>query len=530
MLEKKHLSLIEYIDSSPALKFHASFPCGKLGSIATKNIFANPSLGYTPGVAEAVKLIFNNPKAAEYLTNKKLTVPVITNGMAVLGYGKTGPLASKPVMEGKAAFLIYAGLNSFDIEIAQNDPYKLAECIISIATGFGGIILEDIPSPDCFIVEEIVSNALSIPIMHDDQHGTAIVVCAGLLRWLEHVNCNIENIKIVCVGAGAAGISTLDLLVAIGAKKQNIKLFDSKGLVKIDTDNIYKAPYGSEGGTIEEECRNADVLIGLSAANSIPTKCVDLLNKNGLLMVLSNPDPEVDVNSVTRKDLTICTGRSDYDNQINNALCFPSLMRVAVHYGLKIAKELKIAAVKAICEYSRIFGHKIIPSTSNEDLVYILPVLIAEQMNLPNVPDFARAVLSCIFGFKIDPQYTINAGPIKTNFFLKKMNLEHIPCLQCKSVEIENPLFILYKIGDCYILQCNEIIEAIINILHKYYKNMIVISNKPFGAIKICMITKKMDELKVFIAADALFADSIRINLAIGECATYIKDCPGANN
>lgn len=341
-----------------ALDYH-EFPApGKLSIKLTKSTITQRdlSLAYTPGVAEPIKKIAEDPQAAYRFTAKGNLVAVITNGTAVLGLGNVGPLASKPVMEGKAVlFKHFADIDVFDIEIDANDSEEFIRTVKNISPTFGAINLEDIKAPECFEIERRLRDELNIPVFHDDQHGTAIVVAAGLLNALTLQQKRLEEVKVVCVGAGSAGIATMRLLRTMGAKHANLVLVDSRGVVSTDRDDLneYKAEFAidTDKQTLEEIIVNADVFIGVSQPDLLTAAMLRSMAERPIIFALANPNPEIDpkfAHSV-RDDLIMATGRSDYPNQINNVLCFPYIFRGALDAKAKMINEaMYIAAVHAI--------------------------------------------------------------------------------------------------------------------------------------------------------------------------------------
>lgn len=341
-----------------ALHYH-EFPIpGKLAIQVTKptNSQDDLSLAYSPGVAEPVLAIAENPDDVYRYTSKGNLIAVMTNGTAVLGLGDVGPLASKPVMEGKAVlFKRFADIDVFDIEIDANDPQDFIATAKRIAPTFGGINLEDIKAPECFEIELALIEQLNIPVFHDDQHGTAIVVAAGLLNALELQNKKLSEAHIVCIGAGAAGIASMRLLVALGADKEKMLLLDSNGVIHSGREdlNAYKFAFArtTTCRTLEDALVNADVFIGVAKADLLNADLLNLMAPNPVIFALSNPDPEIrpDVALQVRDDIIIATGRSDYPNQVNNVLCFPYLFRGALDVRATcINQAMQIAAVEAI--------------------------------------------------------------------------------------------------------------------------------------------------------------------------------------
>ena len=346
-----------------ALDYHALPRPGKLSIAVTKpfTTYEELSLAYTPGVAEPVLAIAENPDAAFQYTSKGNLVAVVTNGTAVLGLGNTGSLASKPVMEGKAVlFKKFADVDVFDIEVDAPDTQDFIDTVARISPTFGGINLEDIGAPHCFEIEQTLVEKLDIPVFHDDQHGTAIIVAAGLLNALELQDKNIEDAQIVCLGAGAAGIASLKLCLALGAKEENIFVLDRKGVIHSGRDDLpdYKAQFAHETDkrSLEDAMNGADVFIGVSGPDLVKKEHIALMADNPIVFALSNPDPEIlpeDAMAV-RDDLIMATGRSDYPNQVNNVLGFPYIFRGALDVrARRISQDMHLAAVHALRELAR---------------------------------------------------------------------------------------------------------------------------------------------------------------------------------
>ncbi|HEX4044510.1 MAG TPA: malic enzyme-like NAD(P)-binding protein [Gammaproteobacteria bacterium] len=341
-----------------ALNYHEQPFSGKTGMVVTKPMATqyDLSLAYTPWVAEPVKEIVQNPANAYRYTNKSNLVAVITNGTAVLGLGNVGALAGKPVMEGKAAlFKRFADIDVFDIEIDCNDPIELVETIVRIAPTFGGINLEDIKAPECFFVEAQLKSRLNIPVLHDDQQGTAIVVAAALLNALELQGKTLATVKIVCLGAGAAGIATVQLLLKLGANQQNIYLVDREGVIQSERKGLNEQKQAfaltTPARTLADAMQGADVFIGVSGPGLLSAEAVMTMASKPIIFALSNPVPEImpEIALQMRDDLIIATGRSDYPNQVNNVLCFPYLFRGALDArATTINEAMQLAAVHAI--------------------------------------------------------------------------------------------------------------------------------------------------------------------------------------
>ncbi|MBO5025370.1 MAG: NADP-dependent malic enzyme [Bacteroidaceae bacterium] len=361
------------ITKEMALLYHSQGKPGKIEVVPTKpySTQTDLSLAYSPGVAEPCLEIQKNPQDAYKYTAKGNLVAVISNGTAVLGLGDIGAAAGKPVMEGKGLlFKIYGGIDVFDIEVNEKDVDRFVEAVKAIAPTFGGINLEDIKAPECFEIERRLKEELDIPVMHDDQHGTAIISSAGLLNALEVAGKKIEEVKIVVNGAGAAAISCTKLYMALGAKKENIVMLDSKGVITSDRDNLnetkrFFATDRTDIHTLEEAVRGADVFLGLSKGNVLTQDMVRSMAASPIVFALANPVPEISYEDAmaSRPDVLISTGRSDYPNQINNVIGFPYIFRGALDVAATaINEEMKLAAVRAIADLAK----KPVPDVVNE--------------------------------------------------------------------------------------------------------------------------------------------------------------------
>ncbi|MHB1299324.1 MAG: NADP-dependent malic enzyme [Burkholderiales bacterium] len=344
-----------------ALEYHRLPQPGKIAVVPSKGLTNQSDLGlaYTPGVAAVCEAIAENPEEAFNLTARGNLVAVITNGTAVLGLGAIGPLAAKPVMEGKGVlFKKFAGIDVFDLEIDERNPEKLVEIIASLEPTFGGINLEDIKAPECFEIEKKLRERMKIPVFHDDQHGTAIIVGAAVINGLKVVGKDIANVKLVVSGAGAAALACLDMLVSLGLAMENIVVTDIKGVVyegRIEEMDPNKARYAkkTDARSLGEVIGGADIFLGLSAGGVLKPEMVEKMAENPLILALANPEPEIHpaVAKKARPDVVIATGRSDYPNQVNNALCFPFIFRGALDVGAtSINEAMKKAAVYAIAE------------------------------------------------------------------------------------------------------------------------------------------------------------------------------------
>jgi len=344
-----------------ALQYHRQSPAGKISVNATKPMITQCeiALAYSPGVAAACELIAENPAEVRNMTARGNLVAVITNGTAVLGLGAIGPLAAKPVMEGKGVlFKKFAGIDVFDLEIDERDPDKLVDIIAALEPTFGGINLEDIKSPECFYIERKLRERMKIPVFHDDQHGTAIIVGAALLNGLKIVGKDIARIRLVVSGAGAAALACLDMLVSLGVRIENIVVTDIKGVVyqgRTEEMDANKARYAvnTAARSLAEVIAGADVFLGLSAGDVLKQEMVGQMADRPLIFALANPNPEIlpELAKAVRPDAILATGRSDYPNQVNNALCFPYIFRGALDVGASCINEaMKLAAVHAIAE------------------------------------------------------------------------------------------------------------------------------------------------------------------------------------
>ncbi len=346
-----------------ALAYHEFPRPGKVSVESSKPCAtqAELSLAYTPGVAEPVRAIAEDPANAYRFTNKGNLVAVITDGTAILGLGNLGPLASKPVMEGKGVlFKRFGDIDVFDIEVAAPSVESFIETVVNIAPTFGGINLEDIAAPHCFTIEEELKKRLDIPVFHDDQHGTAVVMCAGLINALEVQGKNLSDIKLVCLGAGAAGLACMRLLIAMGGNKANMTLVDSKGVIHSGrTDlNAHKQEFAKDTAlrTLADAMNGADVFIGVSGPNLVSQDMVKSMAAKPILFAMANPDPEITPADVkaARDDALMATGRSDYPNQVNNVLGFPYIFRGTFDARAKaITQPMMIAAAKALAELAR---------------------------------------------------------------------------------------------------------------------------------------------------------------------------------
>ncbi len=365
-----------------ALDYHALPTPGKIGIALTKpaETQRDLALAYSPGVAEPVREIARDPANVYKYTSKGNLVAVISNGSAILGLGDLGPLASKPVMEGKALlFKRFADIDSIDIEVEAEDSQAFIDTVKRISGTFGGINLEDIKAPECFEIERILIEQCNIPVFHDDQHGTAIVTAAGMLNALEIQGKDIASAKIVCLGAGSAAIACMKLLVALGATYQNIYMIDRRGVIYPGREglNRYKEEFQNEtdARTLKDAIKGADVFVGLSGADLLSEEMLQSMAPRPIVFACSNPDPEIrpELALAVRDDLIMATGRSDYNNQVNNVLAFPGIFRGALDAGApEVNEEMKVAAAEAIASCvpeDELSPNNIIPSVFDPHVV-----------------------------------------------------------------------------------------------------------------------------------------------------------------
>ncbi len=396
---------IEHYSDKEALEFHNNNKSGKIEIVSSKPMTTKRdlALAYSPGVAAPVKAIYKNPDLAYDYTTKGNLVAVISNGSAILGLGNLGAIASKPVMEGKAVlFKRFADIDSIDLEIDSNDADEIIKSIKHFSKSFGGINLEDIAAPDCFIIEKKLKEILDIPVFHDDQHGTAIITCAALINAIDIAKKDIKKIKVVVNGAGASAMACTNLFIKTGVTRKNITMLDRKGVIhkKRDGLNQWKSAFAidTKDRTLKDAIKNADVFLGLSSAGVLKKDMVKLMSKNPIIFACANPDPEITPEEIeeVRKDAIVATGRSDYPNQVNNLIGFPYIFRGALDVRAKtINEEMKVAAVKAIASLARervpdevvaamggerpTYGRDyIIPSTFDPRLISVIPVAVAK--------------------------------------------------------------------------------------------------------------------------------------------------------
>jgi malate dehydrogenase (oxaloacetate-decarboxylating)(NADP+) len=393
-----------------SLAYHRRPPAGKIALLPTKQLTnqRDLALAYSPGVAAACDEIVRDPAEASNLTARGNLIGVVTNGTAVLGLGNIGALAGKPVMEGKAVlFKKFAGLDCFDIELDERDPDKLVDMICALEPTFGGINLEDIKAPECFYIERKCRERMKIPVFHDDQHGTAIIVGAAVLNGLRVVGKDFRDVKLVCSGAGAAALACLDILVNLGVRRENIWVSDIKGVVyqgRTEEMDDNKARYAqpTSARTLADLMPGADIFLGLSAARVLKPEWLSKMADKPLILALANPEPEImpDVAKAARADAIMATGRSDFPNQVNNVLCFPFIFRGALDVGATaINEEMKLAAVRALADLAMIEQSDIVASAYNltEHLSfgpeYLIPKPFDPRLIVMIAPAVAKAAM-----------------------------------------------------------------------------------------------------------------------------------------
>ena len=431
---------IEHYSDKEALDFHNSNKSGKIEINSSKPMTSKRdlALAYSPGVAAPVKEIYRNPELAYDYTTKGNLVAVISNGSAILGLGNLGAIASKPVMEGKAVlFKRFADIDAIDLEIDSKETEEIINSIKNFAVSFGGINLEDIAAPDCFVIEEKLNQILDIPVFHDDQHGTAIITSAALINSIQITKKNITKIKVVVNGAGASAMACSDLFIKLGVKRQNLTMLDSKGVINSNRKglNKWKLKYATKtkNEKLEDALKDADVFLGLSSSGVLKKSMIKRMAKNPIIFACANPDPEIKPEDVyeVRKDAIIATGRSDYANQVNNLIGFPYIFRGALDVRAKtINEEMKIAAATAIAKLARervpdevaaaMGGDRpkygkdyIIPSTFDPRLISVIPVAVAKAaiktgVARKKIEDFN--VYSDRLKQRLDPSVTILQG------------------------------------------------------------------------------------------------------------------------
>ena len=465
-----------------ALEYHASGRPGKIEVIPTKEAKTQRdlSLAYSPGVAAPCMEIFHNPEDVYKYTAKGNLVAVISNGTAVLGLGDIGPEAGKPVMEGKGVlFKIFADIDVFDIEINEKDPEKFVQIVKALEPTFGGINLEDIKSPECFYVEEKLKELLKIPVMHDDQHGTAIISSAALLNALEIQGKKIEDARIVVNGAGAASMSCCKLYVALGAKPENFLMFDSKGIIHKNREGLpaNKRQYAADSNewTLESAFAGADVFVGLSVPNVVTGEMIKTMAPNPIVFAMANPDPEVtyDVALAARTDIIMATGRSDYPNQVNNVLGFPYIFRGALDVrATTINEEMKLAAVKAIAALAKTPVPDMVNMAYNQSNIvfgheYIIPKPLDPRLLSTVAPAVAKAAIESgvaqkvitdwdAYTIELDKRLGLDNQLLRAIGSKARKDPKRIVFAEADNVKILKAASIMYDEGDAYPILLGE--------------------------------------------------------------------------
>lgn len=522
-----------------ALKYHSKFPAGKIQVVPTKptNTKRDLSLAYSPGVAEPCLEIAKEPSDVYKYTAKGNLVAVISNGTAVLGLGDIGPLASKPVMEGKGLlFKIFADIDVFDIEIDTKNVDEFINTVKNISPTFGGINLEDIKAPECFEIERRLKEELDIPIMHDDQHGTAIITGAALLNSLELVNKKIDEVKVIYNGAGAAAISCAKLMISIGVKQENIIMCDSKGVIRIDSPNLdetkiqFATPLDIH--TLEDAMKGADVFVGLSKADVVTPAMLQSMAKDCVVFALANPNPEIEYELAvaSRKDMIIATGRSDYPNQVNNVLGFPYIFRGALDVrATKINEEMKIAAVRALAELTKKQVPEIVNLAYNEKNVtfgktYIIPKPLDPRLITTVSPAVAKAAMdSGVARIQITDWEAYN------HKLLARLGKESNFLSAIGNKARENPKRVVFSEADNYkILRSAQIVKddgiAIPILLGNKEKIQKIINDNNIKLDGVQIIDPREEEAKLNEYAEWFFQKRFRRGVTLHEAKKVMRD------
>lgn len=404
-----------------ALDYHSKPTPGKIKVELSKpaDSVKDLALAYSPGVAEPVREIADDPDLAYQYTAKGNMVAVISNGTAILGLGNLGPLASKPVMEGKALlFKHFAGIDSIDIEVKHRTTEEFINTVANIADTFGGINLEDIKAPECFEIEQALIQRCKVPVFHDDQHGTAIVTAAGMLNALEIQGKDLRDAIIVCLGAGAAAVACMELLIKCGAQREKIYMLDRKGVIHTRREDLtpHKMLFANntDKRTLDDVMNGADIFVGVSGPDLLPPETLELMAPNPIVFACSNPDPEIkpELAHEVRDDLIMATGRSDYPNQVNNVLCFPFIFRGALDVRASaINDEMKVAAVQAIREVSKMpVPEEVLAASHAESLSFGKDYIIPKPMDPRLCATIAKAVAQAAIDSGVAKVETLPAG------------------------------------------------------------------------------------------------------------------------
>jgi malate dehydrogenase (oxaloacetate-decarboxylating)(NADP+) len=491
-----------------ALDYHRLPTPGKIAVVATKPL-ANQhdlSLAYSPGVAAASMLIVEDPAEAANMTSRGNLVAVITNGTAVLGLGNIGALASKPVMEGKAGlFKKFAGINVFDIEIDETDPEKFVDIVASLEPTFGGINLEDIKAPECFVIEAALKKRMNIPVMHDDQHGTAIIVAAAILNGLKVVDKKIGDIKLVCSGAGSAALACLDLLVKLGVNKKNIFVSDIAGVIyegRVEETNDYNVRYAqkTDARKLGDVIADADIFLGVSAPGVLKPEMVKVMAPRPLILALANPEPEIRPEAVkaVRDDAVMATGRTDYPNQVNNVLCFPFLFRGALDVGATaINDEMKMACVHALCKLAEAESDEtVVQAYGLQELnfgpEYLIPKPFDPRLLVEVAPAVAKAAMDS--GVATRPIEDFEAYHQKLHEFVFRSGYVMKPVFDQART---NPKRVVYAEGES-----QRVLRAVQNCVDEGIVKPILIGRRNVVALRIEQLGSRLEIDKDFELVD----------------------------
>ncbi|MCH6199335.1 NADP-dependent malic enzyme [Aquiflexum sp. LQ15W] len=527
------------IRKQDALNYHSQGKPGKIEVVPTKPLSSqlDLALAYSPGVAEPCLEIAENKESVYKYTAKGNLVAVISNGTAVLGLGNIGPEASKPVMEGKGVlFKKFAGIDVFDIEIAENDPDKLIHIIKSLEPTFGGVNLEDIKAPECFVIEQTLKREMNIPVMHDDQHGTAIISGAALLNALEVVGKKIEEILLVVNGAGASAIACTRFYMALGVKPENIVMCDRKGVIRkdrpdLDATKIEFATY-RDLNTLTEAMTGADVFLGLSSANSVSPEQILLMAENPIVFALANPDPEIayDLAMATRDDIIMATGRSDYPNQVNNVLGFPYIFRGALDVrATSINEEMKLAASKAIAALAKEPVPDIINRAYGDNKItfgktYLIPKPLDPRLITTIAPAVARAAMDSGVAKTLITDWEAYNVELQ-----ERIGIDQRLMLRVVTRAKKDPKRVVFAEADnVKILKASQLLRdervAIPILLGNKDKIDSLIEEHNLDLTGVTIIDPYMDEEKLKLFGNVLYEKRKRKGLTPGECIRLMKD------
>ncbi|MCS4436437.1 NADP-dependent malic enzyme [Aquiflexum gelatinilyticum] len=527
------------IRKQDALNYHSQGKPGKIEVVPTKPLSSqlDLALAYSPGVAEPCLEIADNKESVYKYTAKGNLVAVISNGTAVLGLGNIGPEASKPVMEGKGVlFKKFAGIDVFDIEIAENDPDKLIHIIKSLEPTFGGVNLEDIKAPECFVIEQTLKREMNIPVMHDDQHGTAIISGAALLNALEVVDKKIEEIHLVVNGAGASAIACTRFYMALGVNPDNIVMCDRKGVIRKDRPDLdaTKIEFATSKDlhTLTEAMTGADVFLGLSSANSVSPEQLLLMADNPIVFALANPDPEIayDLAMSTRDDIIMATGRSDYPNQVNNVLGFPYIFRGALDVrATSINEEMKLAASKAIAALAKESVPDIVNRAYGDNKItfgktYLIPKPLDPRLITTIAPAVAKAAMDSGVAKNL-----INDWEAYNLELQERIGIDQRLMLRVVTRAKKDPKRVVFAEADnVKILKASQLLRdervAIPILLGNKEKIDSLIEEHNLDLTGVTIIDPYMDEEKLKLFGNILYEKRKRKGLTPAECIRLMKD------